>query len=222
MDIKRSPIKVLVLDDHSVVREGVRMILENDAHIELTGEAANIKDMLRLVERDRPDVILLDLALAEGNSLSSIPKILDIHPEARILVFTGVIDEDIHKKALLSGAHGVLLKERAGSVLVTAIKKLCDGEAWIDRHLTAKVLHDAAHSEKTRSAIARKFDTLTDRERDIVRLITDGHNNNFIADKLNMSEKTVRNRLTVIYSKLEVTSRLELALLTSQEGIDLS
>ena len=105
--------------------------------------------------------------------------------------------------------------------MAQAIEKVHDGEAWIDRHLTAKVMHEAARKDKERSAVARRFDSLTDRERDIVRLIADGHNNNSIADKLDMSEKTVRNRLTVIYSKLEVTSRLELALLTSSEGIDL-
>jgi DNA-binding NarL/FixJ family response regulator len=222
MSFKKPRIRVLLVDDHSIVREGVRMILDNEDNIEVSGEAADIAETLRQVEQLRPDVILLDLALTTGTSLPAISKILEIHEEARILVFTGIIDEEIHKKALLAGAHGVLLKQRAGAVLVNAIKKVYDGEAWIDRHLTAKVLHDAANSQKTRSATARRFDTLTDRERDIVRLIAEGHNNNFIADKLSMSEKTVRNRLTVIYSKLEVTSRLELALLTSQEGIDLS
>jgi DNA-binding NarL/FixJ family response regulator len=219
---KEPKIRVLILDDHSIVREGVRMILENDDQLDLIGESANVADMLRLVEQDGPDVVLLDIGLAEGNSLFAITRILEICPEARILIFTGVVDADLHQKALLGGAHGVLLKERAGSVLITAIKKIYDGEAWIDRHLTAKVLHEAAHNGKIRSAIARKFDTLTDREREIVRLVAEGHHNNHIADTINVSEKTVRNRLTIIYSKLEVTSRLELALLTSQEGIDLS
>lgn len=219
---QKSKIKVLIVDDHSIVREGVRMILDNDDQFDLVGEAANVTDMLQLVDRRRPDVILLDIALAEDSSLSAIPTILEIHPEARILIFTGVIESELHTTALLSGAHGVLLKERAGSVLITAIKKVFDGEAWIDRHLTAKVLEEAAHKKKVRSSIARKFDSLTDREREIVRLVAEGHHNNQIAEKLRMSEKTVRNRLTVIYSKLEVTSRLELALLTSHEDVDLS
>ena len=222
MSAVKPNIKVLILDDHSIVREGVRMILENDDQFDLTSEAANVADMLRLVERDRPDIVLLDIVLAEGDSLAAISQILEIHPGARILVFTGVLDPELHKKALLSGAHGVLLKERAGSVLITAIKKIYDGEAWIDRHLTAKVLHEASNQGRTRSAIVSKFDTLTEREREIVRLVAEGHHNNYIAEELNISEKTVRNRLTVIYSKMEVNSRLELALLTSQEGIDLT
>lgn len=222
MNVEKTKIRVLVLDDHSIVREGVRMILENDDQFQIIGETANTVDMLRLVEQNRPDVVLLDIALAEGNSLLAIPKILEKSSETRILVFTGVVDPEIHKEALLNGAHGVLLKERSGSVLINAIKKIYDGEAWIDRHLTAKVLYEASHLGKIHSAIARKFDTLTDREREIVRLVAEGHHNNHIADELHVSEKTIRNRLTVIYSKLEVTSRLELALLTSQEGIHFS
>jgi len=166
-------------------------------------------------------VVLLDLALMTNTSLPAIPKILELHPAVKVLVLTGLLDENLHKQALLLGAHGVLLKHKASDLMAQAIEKVHDGEAWIDRHLTAKVMHEAARKDKERSAVARRFDSLTDRERDIVRLIADGHNNNSIADKLDMSEKTVRNRLTVIYSKLEVTSRLELALLTSSEGIDL-
>jgi DNA-binding NarL/FixJ family response regulator len=135
---------------------------------------------------------------------------------------TGVVDEELHKRALLLGAHGVLLKQRAGSVLVQAIKKVHEGEAWIDRQLTARVLHEASNRDKERSAIARRFGLLTERERSIVKLIAEGNNNHDVGDSLKMSEKTVRNRLTVIYSKLEVNSRLELALLASHEGIDLS
>jgi DNA-binding NarL/FixJ family response regulator len=214
-------IKVLVVDDHSVVREGVRMVIDNDDHIEVIGEADDIVDTLKLVETKKPDVILLDLALMTGTSLPAIPKIRELHPPARILVLTGVVDEAIHRRALLLGAHGVLMKHQAGNVLLHAIKKVHGGEAWIDRHLTAKVLDDAAKREKSRSAIAQRFDTLTARERDIVKLIAEGHSNNHIGEKLKMSEKTVRNRLTVIYSKLEISSRLELALIVSREDIEL-
>lgn len=218
---EESKIKVLIVDDHSVVREGVRMVIDNDDHIEVIGEAEDIVNTLKLVETKKPDVILLDLALMTGTSLPAIPEIRELHPPARILVLTGVMDEAIHRRALMLGAHGVLLKHQAGNVLVRAIKKVHGGEAWIDRHLTAKVLNDAAKKERSRSAIAQKFDTLTGRERDIVKLIAEGHNNNQIGEKLDMSGKTVRNRLTVIYSKLEISSRLELALLVSNEDINL-
>jgi len=216
------PIRVVIVDDHSVVRDGVRMTLENDDRIEVVGEASDIVETIAVVRRETPDVVVLDLALVTGTSLPAIPKILELHPASRILILTGVLDETIHKRAILLGAHGVLLKHQANKVLAQAIVKVNEGEAWVDRQLTARVLNEAIRKDKERSAVARKFDTLTDRERDIVRLIAEGHNNNNIAEKLGMSEKTVRNRLTVIFSKLEVNSRLELALLASQEGVDLS
>jgi len=220
---QRTPgsIRVIIVDDHSVVRDGVKMTLENNDHIDVVGEASDVVETLALVREVVPDVVLLDLALLTGTSLPAIPKILELNPNSKILVLTGVMDENMHKQALLLGAHGVLLKHKASDFMAQAIEKVHGGEAWVDRHLTAKVLHEAAQKDREHSAIAKKFDSLTDRERDIVRLIADGHNNNFIGDELNMSEKTVRNRLTVIYSKLEVSSRLELALLTSNEHIDL-
>ena len=123
-----------------------------------------------------------------------------------------LVDEDLAKpmESMSDVYHGASERSFMG---LSSVKI-----AFVDRHPEH---HEAARKDKERSAVARRFDSLTDRERDIVRLIADGHNNNSIADKLDMSEKTVRNRLTVIYSKLEVTSRLELALLTSSEGIDL-
>ena len=210
-------IKVLIVDDHSVVREGIRMIISNDDGVEVAGEAEDVSAALQCIRSERPDVVLLDLALTHGTSLPAIPKMLELHPAVRILILTGVVDEEIHKRALLLGAHGLLLKHSAGAALLTAIKKLHAGEAWVDRQLTAKVLNAAARQDRERSATARKFDSLTRREREIVKLIANGLNNNSIADQLEMSEKTVRNHLTVIYSKLEVASRLELALLASRE-----
>jgi len=222
MSLNKLRIKILLVDDHSIVREGVRMILEDDDDLVVVGEAVDVDDMLRQVRREMPDVVVLDLALTVGDSLPAIAKILEINPTARILVFTGVIDEAVHKKAILNGAHGILLKHHAGSVLVRAIKKIHEGEIWIDRHLTAKLLHETSSKQKSLSALARKIESLTPRERQIVRLIADGHNNQSIARNLNMSEKTVRNRLTEVYSKLEVSSRLELALIASAADLDLS
>lgn len=208
----QSKIRVLLVDDHSVVREGVRMILENDRDIEVAGEAGNIEEAISLVELQQPDIVLLDLALGSETSIGHIPLILDAAPSARILVLTGVSDEDLHKRALLNGAHGLLMKDKAGDVLRTAIKKVHAGEVWVDRSLTAAVLKAAAREDELKRVAADRIGNLTARELQIVDLIASGHTNRSIADALCISDKTVRNRLTVIYDKLEMTSRLELAL----------
>ena len=205
-------IRVMLVDDHSVVREGVRMILENDRDIVVTGETGDIDEAMALVAGEKPDIVLLDLALGSETSIGHIPLMLDAAPSARILVLTGVSDEELHKRALLKGAHGLLMKDKAGSVLRTAIKKVHSGEVWLDRGMTAAVLRAAAREDESKRAAADRIRSLTARELEIVDLVASGHTNRSIADALCISDKTVRNRLTVIYDKLDMTSRLELAL----------
>ena len=210
-----SRIRVVLVDDHSVVREGVRMILENDNEIDVVGETGDINEAAVLVTIKQPDVVLLDLAFGSDTSIDRIPLILEGAPSARILVLTGVSDQELHKRALLKGAHGLLMKDKAGAVLRTAIKKIHAGEAWVDRSLTATVLRAAAKEDETKRIVAERVRSLTAREAEIVDLIAEGHTNQSIADRLCISEKTVRNRLTVIFDKLEVSSRLELAIFAS-------
>ena len=210
-----SRIRVVLVDDHSVVREGVRMILENDNEIDVVGETGDINEASVLVTIKQPDVVLLDLAFGSETSIDRIPLILEGAPSARILVLTGVSDQELHKRALLKGAHGLLMKDKAGAVLRTAIKKIHAGEAWVDRSLTATVLRAVAKEDETKRIVAERVRSLTTREAEIVDLIAEGHSNQSIADRLCISEKTVRNRLTVIFDKLEVSSRLELAIFAS-------
>ena len=210
-----SKIRVVLVDDHSVVREGVRMILENDKDISVTGETGNIEEAISLVELQQPDIVLLDLALGSETSIGHIPLMLEAAPSARILVLTGVSDEELHKRALLKGAHGLLMKDKAGTVLRTAIKKVHAGEVWVDRNLTAVVLRAAAREDESKRLADDRILSLTAREIEIVDLVAAGHTNRSIADALCISDKTVRNRLTVIYDKLDMTSRLELALFAS-------
>ena len=210
-----SKIRVVLIDDHSVVREGVRMILENDKDIEVAGETGTIEDAISLVGTQQPDIILLDLALGSETSIGNIPQMLEASPSTRILVLTGVSDEELHKRALLKGAHGLLMKDKAGAVLRTAIKKVHAGEVWVDRSLTAAVLKAASREDESKRLAAARIASLTARELEIVELVAAGHTNRAIADVLCISDKTVRNRLTVIYDKLEMTSRLELALFAS-------
>jgi DNA-binding NarL/FixJ family response regulator len=216
-------IRIVLVDDHSIVREGLKMIIENDPQIEVVGEADNIKDAFELVRSKKPDVILLDLDFGDENALDHIADLLNSQENVRILILTGTVDQDIHKQAVESGASGILVKSQVSGTLLKAIKKVYAGEAWIDRTLTARII--AASNAKSRindgnNHEQKKIDLLTNREREIVKLIAEGLVNKEISERLFLGEKTVRNNLSVIYDKLEVANRLELAIYAANHGLD--
>jgi DNA-binding NarL/FixJ family response regulator len=213
-------ISVIIIDDHSIVREGIRMILENDDDLKFVGETDNMRDALKIISTEKPDVVLLDLDLGKALSVDSMPEIVRLSPVSKVLVLTGVIDEDLHKRAILEGARGIILKNQAGTTLLKAIKKVHEGEAWIDRALTARLLEDANINFQTNRDEQKKISSLTPRELEVIKLIGEGLVNKEIAKRLFVVEKTIRNHLTVIYSKLEVTSRLELAIYAARHGLD--
>lgn len=213
------PIRIILVDDHSIVREGLRMVIENDDEINVVGESENISNALTLIQDEKPDVILLDLDLGTESSLDHIQKILDLSENSRILILTGVTDENQHRRAMQNGANGIVLKNHAGNTLLKAIKKIHQGEAWVDRTLTAKLLSDANHRSVQYNQEQIKIASLTNREREIIKLIAEGLVNKEIAARLFIGDKTIRNSLTVIYSKLEVSNRLELAIYASKNKL---
>jgi DNA-binding NarL/FixJ family response regulator len=213
------PIKVILVDDHSIVREGLRMIIENDDQIIVVGEAANMAEALTLVAREKHDVILLDLDFGTESSLERIHEIIAINEDSRILILTGITDEKQHQRAIQKGAHGILLKNYASQTLLKAIKKVYQGEVWIDRSLTAKLLEEVTKIKNQNSHEQLKISSLTNRELEIIKLIAAGLVNKEIASRLFVGEKTIRNRLTVIYSKLEISNRLELAIYASRNQL---
>lgn len=212
-------IRVILVDDHSIVREGLRMVIENDSEIEVAGETENMTDALLLISREKPDVVLLDLDLGKESSLDTMQEIFKISENSRVLILTGVTDESQHKRAIEKGAQGILMKNHAGETLIKAIKRVQQGEAWLDRTLTAKILAEATKNKNLHDEENIKINSLTNREREIIKLIADGLVNKEIAARLFIGEKTVRNSLTVIYSKLEVANRLELAIYASHHGL---
>ena len=141
-------IRVLLVDDHAILRAGVRMVLENDESIEVVGEAENVGRAVELIAELRPDVVLLDIDLGSQSSLDHLDEIIDAAPEARILMLTGIIDEEANKRAMLGGAHGLLLKTQASSILLTAVKKVFAGESWFDRSFTSRVLRVAKQQSR--------------------------------------------------------------------------
>lgn len=135
-------IRLLLVDDQVIVREGLRLLLENQAGLTVAGEAANCQDAVALAAREQPDIILLDLDLGATHGLDCLPELLAVAPHARVLILTGVYDLDIHHQAVGRGAVGIVRKMEAADVLVKAIRKVYAGEVWLDGALMARVLND--------------------------------------------------------------------------------
>ena len=213
------PIAILLVDDHPLVREGVRMLLEAQPDMELVGECADRAGALAALERLRADLVLLDLDLGADDGLALLGEIVERDPEARVLVFTGLRDPDVHRQAIRLGAFGVVPKEQATSVLLAAIRKVHGGEAWIDRKVITSLLKDARRTRGPDDPEQRKIAALTVREREIVALVAQGHGTRQLAERLGIADKTIRNHLVSIYAKLGVSDRLELAIYAGRHGL---
>jgi two-component system, NarL family, nitrate/nitrite response regulator NarL len=218
---KLTAIRILLIDDHAVMRWGLRLLIEDQPGLKVIGEASGRNDALTLAEREQPDIILLDLSLSGTDGVDLIPELIEVAKESRILVLTGVLDSEAHTRAMRLGAVGVVLKEKAPEVLIKAIEKVYAGEVWLDRVMVANVFNERS---RTREAIkhnpeAAKVATLTGREREVITLVGEGLRNKQIADRLFISEGTVRNHLTTVFSKLEVSDRFELLMYAYRQGL---
>ena len=208
------PIKVLIIDDHGIVRAGLRMLIESQANMKVVGEARNCDGVLTIIDREQPDVILLDLDLGGKDGLDSLPDLIAASASARVIILTGVQDSQAHRRAVRSGAMGLVFKDKAAEVLIKAIERVHAGEVWLDRTMTATVLAEMSRSGEAEKADLEtaKVASLTDREREIISLVCEGLKNKKIGERLFISEATVRNHLTSILSKLGLSDRFELAI----------
>lgn len=209
-----APVRVLLVDDHAIVCTGLRMLIESRPGMAVVGAATNGRDALVHARREQPDIVLLDLALGSESGLDCLPELLGVAPEARVIVLTGLRDSEAHHRAVRLGAMGLVLKDQAAEDLVKAIEKVHAGEVWLDRTMTASVLTEMARTreDRDRDPEAAKIATLTERECEVVALIGEGLKNKEIASRLSITETTVRHHLTSIFSKLEVSDRLELVI----------
>jgi DNA-binding NarL/FixJ family response regulator len=211
----------LLIDDHAVMRWGLRLLIEGQPGLKVVGEASGRIDALELAQREQPDIILLDLSLPGTDGIDLIPELHEVAKEARILVLTGVLDSEAHTRAMRLGAVGVVLKDKAPEVLIKAIEKVHAGEVWLDRVMVANVFNERSRSREAskNDPEATKVSTLTGREREVISLIGEGLRNKQIADRLFISEGTVRNHLTTVFSKLEVSDRFELLMYAYRQGL---
>ena len=207
--------KILLVDDHQSFLWGLVKLIESDSpNMQVIGTASEIVGALAILEREQPDVILLDIDLGGVNSLDSMPLLRNA-TSALVLIVTGARDAEIHERAVLAGARGVVQKEAPAEMILKAIRKVYEGEIWLDRMTTARVFSKLLdHSDNQTSPETTKIASLTSREREIIDVMTrQGRSTNKqIAVHLNMSEHTLRNHLSSIYSKLEVENRLELVM----------
>lgn len=187
-------------------------MIESQPGLSVVGEAADGMTALKLTATEQPDVILLDLDLNGRNGGDLIPDLRAACPAARVLVLTGLRDTEEHRRVVQLGAVGLVRKEVAAEVLVKAIEKVNSGEVWLDRALTATVLHEMSQAGRVRQVDpeAVRIATLSRRESEVISLIAEGLSNKLIAGRMSITETTVRHHLTSIFAKLGVSDRLEL------------
>jgi len=209
------PIRVLVVDDHAIIRKGMRAVLELVPDVELVGEAENGKRAILMDLELHPDVILMDLMMPEMDGIACIRKIKLQTPEAKILVLTNFAGEEMIFPAIKAGAMGYHLKDSSPEALVEAIRQVFRGESSLHPLIARKVLEELhAPSEQKLSS-----EPLTPRELEVLRLIAQGCENKDIAEQLVVSEATVRTHVSNILGKLHLASRTQAALYALREGL---
>jgi len=215
-----SSVRVLIVDDHGIMRAGLRMLLESQPGLVVVGEAATCAEAVALATDTQPDVIVLDLDLGGENAIASMPTLLRA-PDTRILVLTGVRDPEVHRQAIRQGALGLVVKEKAAETLLHAIMQVRAGEVWLERTMIAQVLGELTRPQPAPqvSAEAANIAKLTEREREVITLVGEGLRNRHIAARLYISEATVRHHLTAIFAKLGIADRFELAIYAYQHGL---
>jgi two-component system nitrate/nitrite response regulator NarL len=203
------PIRILIVDDHAILRAGLRMLIDQNPAMKVIGVAGNGREALALAASEQPDLIILDILLGDEDGLTLLPELRDAATSARVLVLTGLRSSESQRRAILAGAMGVVLKEHAAEVLIKAINKVHQGEVWLDRSLMGSVLDQMTQAQEI-DPEKGKIASLTDREREVIALIAEGLKNKQIGQRLFISETTVTHHLSSIFSKLGVSDRLEL------------
>jgi len=208
------PIRILLADDHRMFRQGLREMLERKTGFQIVGEATTGREALAQVARLRPDIVLLDIQMPEMDGVAAARQLAQTHPEVKIVMLTMYRQDQHLLEAIKAGAKGYLLKDADAAELIDVLDRVGRGEAALDPAVTLPVL-DAYR----RLSAQQDGETLTPREREIVQLLAEGHDNRTIAERLFLSEKTVGNRLSEIFQKLGAVNRTQAAILAVQRGL---
>jgi DNA-binding NarL/FixJ family response regulator len=206
---KQPPLRVLLVDDHEVVRDGVKALLQATDDIIVTGEAGSVREAIDEADRTRPDVVVMDVRLADGSGIEATREIRAKHEKTAVIMLTSFADDEALFASIMAGAAGYVLKQVKGGELVRAIRTVGKGESLLDPAVTSTVLDRLRKGKHllTDEKLAR----LSPQEERILALIADGKTNGAIGEELHLAEKTVKNYVSSILSKLEVARRAEAA-----------
>ncbi len=208
-------IKILIVDDHPVVREGIGSMLKREPDFKIVGEATNGLEAIEKVRELSPDVVLMDLRMPEMDGVEAISRIKEERPEIKFIILTTYSDDEYIFKGIAAGARAYLLKDAPREELFKAIRAVSRGESLIQPVVASKVLDRLAElSKKTPSA-----ETLSEREIEVLRLMASGVSNRDIADQLSITQSTVKTHITSIFQKLNVTTRTEAVTTALRKGV---
>jgi DNA-binding NarL/FixJ family response regulator len=211
---KQTPIRVLVVDDHAVVRSGIRLLLGREPDIEPVGEAGTGREAIFEARTHNPDVVLMDVVMPDQTGLEALPQLLHEHPDTKVLLLSMQDDPRYVREAFAAGASGYILKEAADAEVVTAIREVAKGGRYVNPELGARLVEAEAAAERRAAA-----DPLSDREREILRLLALGHTNQEIARQLYISVRTAETHRAHIMRKLNVSSRADLVRYAMANGL---
>jgi DNA-binding NarL/FixJ family response regulator len=224
-EFKPQPIRVVLADDHPIVRDGLRKLLMLEEDIEVVGEASDGREVVQVVQDTHPDVLILDLRMPYMDGLATLQALQQIEQKTKVIVLTASEDKNEFVQAMKLGCSGIVLKQTAPELIVKSIRKVHSGEIWLDSHTTAAVMRQFASPAEVLAGGAqgkgRERSPLSQREREIVGLVAQGYKNREMAEKMFISEQTVKNHLHNIFDKLGVSDRLELALYAIHKGLHL-
>jgi two-component system response regulator NreC len=207
-------VRILIVDDHAVVRSGLRLLLEAEDDLEPVGEAGNARDAVFQARTLKPDVILMDVVMPDESGLDVVPTILHERPETKVLILSMQDDPQYVRQAFAAGASGYVLKEAADVEVVAAIREVARGGRYVNPELGARLV--SADSDERRRA---EEDPLSDREREVLRLLALGHTNQEIAEQLYISVRTAETHRAHIMQKLQLRSRAELVRHALAQGL---
>jgi DNA-binding NarL/FixJ family response regulator len=212
-----SSIRILIADDHGVVREGLRAVLGCEIDMEIVGEAATGKEVVERAAELRPDVILMDIQMPELNGIEATRRILDANPDVGVVVLTMFEDDDSVFAAMRAGARGYVLKGASPSEILKVVRAVAAGEAHFGPEIARRLM--SFFSEQSQASTQDIFPELSARESEILDLIAQGHTNAKIAARLYLSPKTVGNHISHIFTKLQVADRAHAIIRAREAGL---